>query len=92
MIKVINEGENGNIYIPYQKALTLEDLVTTVTELYGNENTIIKTISNRPGERKHEILFAEGEEVVYSIENRHSEKSPRISKSEIKDWLNRLED
>ena len=92
IIKIMNEGENGHIYIPYQKALTLEDLVKSVIELYGDENTKIKTISTRPGERKHEILFAEGEKVVCSIENRHSEKSPRISKGELKDWLNRLGD
>ena len=91
IIQVVNEGQNGQIYIPYQKAISLEDLVKSVTGLYGDENTKIKTINSRAGERKHEILFAEGEQVVCTIENRHSEESPKISTSEIQGWLNRLE-
>jgi UDP-N-acetylglucosamine 4,6-dehydratase len=89
--RIMDEGENGKIYIPYQKAIKLADLAEVVIELYGDEETKIKTISPRAGERTHEILFAEGEEVVCSQENRHSEYSPMLSKREIQDWLNQLE-
>lgn len=91
IIGVMDEGENGNIYIPYQKAVRLADLAQAVIELYGDEKTRIRTISPRAGERTHEILFAEGERVVCSLESRHSEDSPKLSKSEIQDWLNQLQ-
>lgn len=91
IIKVMDEGENGNIYIPYQKAIMLADLAKAVIELYGGEKTKIKTTSLRVGERMHEILLAEGEQVISSLESRHSEDSPKLSIGEIKDWLNQLE-
>lgn len=91
IIRVMNEGENGNIYIPYQKAIFLADLAKAVIELYGAEKTKIKTMDTRPGERLHEILFAEGETVISSLESRHSEDSSKLSIVEIKDWLNQLE-
>ena len=91
IIKIINEGENGKIYIPYQNAVSLSDLVDSVVKLYGDEKTKIKTISTRAGERKHEILFAEDEAVVCSVESRHSDKSPQISREHIKEWLNQTE-
>ncbi len=91
IIRIMDEGENGNIYIPYQKVIMLADLAKAVIELYGDEKTKIKTVSLRVGERMHEVLFAKGEKVICSLESRHSEKSSKLSNEEIKDWLNQLE-
>lgn len=91
VIKVIEEGENGNIYIPYQKALTLTDLVEAVTGLYGDRTTKIKIVGARTGERQHEILSIEGERVISSLESSHSENSLRWSVEEIRDSLKVLD-
>lgn len=91
IMRVMDEGENGNIYIPYQKAITLGDLAKAVIELYGDEKIKIKNIRLREGERMHETLFAEGEKVICSLDNRRSEECSKLSKEEIIDWLNQLE-
>ena len=92
ILEIVDKGENGKIYIPYQKALTLGDLVQAFVETYGDGHVKTETMNMRPGERMHEILLAEGEEqVVSNLESRNSKDAPKITVEEIKLWLRELE-
>ena len=87
----MKNGENGRIYIPYQKAILLADLAKATIELYGNEATRLNISGVRVGEKVHELLFTEGEKVISSLDSNYSQDSPRLSVEEIKGWLIELD-
>ncbi|MFC1904252.1 polysaccharide biosynthesis protein [Chloroflexota bacterium] len=92
IVEAMENGENGNIYIPYQKAISLVDLARATIEFYGNEETKLNLSGPRVGEKLHEVLFVEGEKVISSLDSRCSEAAPRLTTGEIKDWLRELEE
>jgi len=90
IIEIIEQGESGKIYIPFQKVTTLEDLAKAVIELYGNEKTRMEITGLREGEKVHEKLFSLFEtNVVSKLNNDSSQTGERLSIEEIKDWLAR---
>jgi len=91
IIEVLEKGENGNIYIPYQKAIRIGDLAEEFISLYGNKATKIKIIGLREGEKMHELLFTDGEDVVSFLESKWSQDAQRLSREEIRSWLKALE-
>lgn len=92
IVEIIEKGENGNIYIPYQKAIKLADLAKATIGFYGNKETRLNISGPRIGEKLHEVLFIEGEKVESSLNSRCSEDSPRLTIKDIKDWLKQLEE
>lgn len=91
IVETMENGESGNVYIPYQKVILLADLAKATIELYGNEATRLKLSGVRAGEKLHELLFTEAERVISSLNSNCSQDSPRLSTEEIKDWLMELE-
>jgi len=91
IVKIMESGESGNIYIPYQKALTLADLARATVDLYGNKATRLKLSGARVGEKLHELLFAEGERIISSLDSNRSQNSQRWSAEEIRNWLRQLD-
>ena len=88
MIQIMERGENGRIYIPFQKIATLEDLSKAVIELYGDKKTRIEATGLRKGEKMHEKLFSPSERnIVSDLKAVCSENGDRLSVEEIKDWL-----
>ena len=88
IIDVIEQGRSGNIYIPFQKVIKLEDLAKATIELYGDGKTKIKVVGMTKGEKLHEKLFGEEEEdVITESKDKCSEYGERLSISEIKEWL-----
>lgn len=88
IIQVMERGENGKIYIPFQKIATLEDLSKAMIELYGDEKTRIEATGLRKGEKMHEKLFSSSERnIVSDLKTACSENGDRLSVEEIKDWL-----
>ncbi len=88
IIEIIERGESGKIYVPFQKIATLEDLAKTVIELYGNEKTKMEITGLREGEKVHEKLFSPFEtNVVSNLKSESSQTGERLSIEEIKDWL-----
>ena len=87
IIETMETGESGHIYIPPQETIVLADLVKAVVDLYGDNMTKQKICGTRAGEKLHELLFAEGERVTSSLDSNCSEKSPRLSVEEIKNWM-----
>lgn len=88
IIEIIEQGESGKIYVPFQKVATLEDLAKAVIELYGNEKTRMETTGPREGEKVHEKLFSPSEtNVVSNSKSGSSQTGERLSIEEIKDWL-----
>ncbi|GAI26743.1 unnamed protein product, partial [marine sediment metagenome] len=61
MLEVMEHGETGKVYVPFQKALELKDLAEAVILLIGNKNTKIREVGLRPGEKEHEVLFLSDE-------------------------------
>jgi FlaA1/EpsC-like NDP-sugar epimerase len=56
-ITILDRGENGKVYlVPDGEAVVLRDLVQKAIQLYGNENTKIRVIGLRPGERMQEKM------------------------------------
>jgi len=90
IIDVLENGENGNLYIPFQKAIRLADLAQAFVELHGDGQTGIKIIGMGKGERVHEPLFLLAENVVTDLQHSSSENAEKLSVSEIKTWLNKL--
>jgi len=91
IVETMENGESGNIYIPYQKTIMLADLAKATIELYGNEATRLNISGVRVGEKVHELLFTEGEKVISSLDSNYSQDSPRLSVEEIKGWLIELD-
>ncbi len=88
IIRIINKGKTGKIYIPFQKTASLGDLAKAMVELYGNRKTKIEVTGLRGGEKMHEHLFLPSrKEVVTDLKNEYSEHGDRISLDEIKVWI-----
>jgi FlaA1/EpsC-like NDP-sugar epimerase len=87
IIEKIEKGDNGNIYIPYQKTMKLADLAKATIDLYGNKETKLNLCGPRVGEKLHELLFTEGEGVISHLDSNRSQNSPRLRVDEIKAWL-----
>jgi UDP-N-acetylglucosamine 4,6-dehydratase len=88
IIEIIERGESGKIYVPFQKIATLKDLAKAVIELYGNEKTRMEVTGLREGEKVHEKLFSSFEtNVVSNLKSASSQTGERLSIEEIKDWL-----
>jgi FlaA1/EpsC-like NDP-sugar epimerase len=88
IIKVIERGESGKIYIPFQKVAGLGDLAKAMIELYGNAKTKKEVTGLREGEKMHERLFSPPlKDVVTDLKAECSEHGENLSIDEIKDWL-----
>jgi len=88
IIKTINKGKSGKIYIPFQKTASLGDLAKAMVELYGNPKTKIEVAGLRQGEKMHEhLFFASRKEIVTDLKDEYSEHGDRISIAEIKEWI-----
>jgi FlaA1/EpsC-like NDP-sugar epimerase len=88
IIEIIERGESGEIYVPFQKITTLEDLAKAVIELYGNKKTRMDVTGLREGEKVHEKLFSSFEtNVVSNLKSASSQTGEKLSIEEIKDWL-----
>lgn len=88
IIEIIERGESGKIYVPFQKIATLEDLAKAIIELYGNKKTRLEITGLREGEKVHEKLFSPFEtNVVSNLKSASSQNGERLSIEEIKDWL-----
>jgi len=87
IIEIMDTGESGHIYIPYQKSIVLSDLAKATLDVYGNKATTQKLCGTRVGEKLHELLFTEGERVTSYLSSNCSLNSERLSVEEIKAWL-----
>ncbi len=94
IIEVLEHGENGKVYIPFQKAIELKSLAKAVIELSGNQDTKVKEIALRPGEKEHEVLFLDNGQhnVVTTLTNSTSESAERMDLDEIKGLANKYYD
>ena len=90
IINVMEKGENGNIYVPFQKAIRLEDLAQAFVELCGDSQTKVKVIGVGKGERVHEPLFLANENVITDVKHNSSEYAEKLSVADIKEWLRKL--
>ena len=91
IVAILDEGENGKIYIQPHTTIQLGDLAHAFIELYGNEKTMVKEVGRRQGEKMHERLFMPGEGVVTDMKHNNSEQGKTLSLGEIKAWLQRHE-
>ncbi len=88
IIRIIEQGESGKIYIPFQKVARLGDLAKAMIELYGNAKTKIEVVGLREGEKMHERLFSPPrKDVVTDLTTECSEHGENLSMDELKDWL-----
>ncbi|MBE0480243.1 MAG: polysaccharide biosynthesis protein [Dehalococcoidia bacterium] len=77
-IAVLERGENGKVYVtPRGEAVILREMVEKALKLYGNENTRVKFIGMRPGERMQEkMLGAQEVNVVSGFEETEMVPTP----------------
>ncbi len=88
IMQIIERGESGKIYIPFQKVAGLGDLAKAMIELYGNAKTKKEVTGLREGEKMHERLFSlPRKDVVTELKAECSEHGENLSIDEIKDWL-----
>jgi FlaA1/EpsC-like NDP-sugar epimerase len=88
IIQIIERGESGKIYIPFQKVAGLGDLAKAMIELYGNARTKKEVTGLREGEKMHERLFSPPrKDIVTDLKAECSEHGENLSIDEIKDWL-----
>jgi FlaA1/EpsC-like NDP-sugar epimerase len=88
IIQIIERGESGKIYIPFQKVARLGDLAKAMMELYGDAKTKKEVKGLREGEKMHERLFSPSQkDVVTDLTTECSEHGENLSIDEIKDWL-----
>lgn len=88
IIGVIEQGEGGKIYVPFQKVVRLGDLAKAMIEFYGDKKTEMEIIGLREGEKMHEsLLLPWQKDVVSDLITENSENGEALSLKEIKDWL-----
>ena len=88
IIGIIEQGESGKIYVPFQKVAKLGDLAEAMIELYGDKKTKMEIIGLREGEKMHERLLLPWQtDVVSDLITESSENGEVLSIQEIKDWL-----
>jgi len=88
IIQVIEQGESGKIYIPFQKTAKLGDLAKAMVKQYGDAKTKIEVIGLREGEKMHERLFyLPQKDIITKLKAECSEHGENLSIEEIKDWL-----
>lgn len=88
IIQVIEQGESGKIYIPFQKTAKLGDLAKAMVKQYGDAKTKIEVIGLREGEKMHERLFSlPQKDIITKLKAECSEHGENLSIEEIKDWL-----
>lgn len=89
VLEVMEHGETGKVYVPFQKALELKDLAEAVILLIGNKNTKIREVGLRPGEKEHEVLFLNDERknVITTLLENSSQHADRMSVVEIRELL-----
>jgi FlaA1/EpsC-like NDP-sugar epimerase len=88
ILGILEKGTSGNIYIPYQKVATLENLAKAIISLYGNEKTEMEIIGLREGEKLHEKLILPYEpNYISDLKIECSENGDQLSKEEIINWL-----
>lgn len=88
IINILENGESGKKYIPYQRVIRLEDLASSAIELFGDENTKIEVMGLRKGERVDENLFFEGENIITDLKIGYSRDADKMSLEDIKELLN----
>lgn len=88
IIRKIEQGESGKIYVPFQKIVRLGDLAKAMIELYGDKKTKMKIVGLRDGEKIHErLLLPWQKDVVSDLITENSENGEALSLQEIKSWL-----
>jgi FlaA1/EpsC-like NDP-sugar epimerase len=89
MLDVVDNGENGKVYIPDMVVVELRDLAKAVIEVYGNKNTKLEVIGLRNGEKQHENLFLAFEKnIVTTLKLGTSDSGDnRLAVDGIKSWL-----
>lgn len=88
ILGILENGESGKKYVPYQKIIRLEDLAKVTIELFGDKDTKITINGLRIGERLDEHLFFEGENVITNLKTSCSYNADRMSLKDIKDLIN----
>lgn len=72
LIKAAEISHGGEILVMRMPALKVIDLAKVLIEEYGNENTIIKQMGIRPGEKLHEELISEIEsKYTYKLDDNY---------------------
>lgn len=89
IIAILENGENGKIYIPPQRVIQIGDLAQAFIELYGNKTTMMKVVGQFQGEKMHERLFMSGENIVTDMKHSNSDEGKKLNLDEIKVWLQR---
>jgi len=72
IVAVLDFGESGKIYVtPRGEGMVLGDFAREAIKLYGNENTRIRMIGRRPGEKRHgKTHVADETNIVLCFEKR----------------------
>jgi FlaA1/EpsC-like NDP-sugar epimerase len=92
MIEVIEDGENGKIYIPDQVTLELNDLAKAIVGIYGDAKTKLEVVGLRKGEKMHErLFFASEKNIVAELGVETSEQGEHIETDKVKMWLKQYE-
>lgn len=61
MLDALTDGLGGEIFLPDMPACKITDLAEVIREKYGNQDTELRVIGVRPGEKLHEHLISDHE-------------------------------
>ena len=87
IVFLLQSVNNGKIYVAPQRVLAIDDLAKAYLLLRGYDEGLIKYTAAGQGEKIHETLFGDGEDVISAIKEPNSGEAVRLSVSEIKKWL-----
>lgn len=93
ILKILDHGKTGTVYIPEHNLVQMDDLAKAMIEKFGNADTKLKIIGIRPGEQVHDVLSLPHEKVISNnCAGDGQTRSQRILTSyEVKQLLCRLE-
>ena len=86
VFEAVNKSIGGEIFVMRMPATSVEIMATSMIELFGNNETQIKLIGSRPGEKIDEVLVSKNEAPFTKIvDDKYFVILPQTTSSELDD-------
>ncbi len=80
----VEKSIGGELFVMKMPAATVETVAKVMIRLFGNDESKVKIVGSRPGEKKHEVLVSKNESpAAYIFSDQYFVVLPQIQNSEL---------
>ena len=84
VFKAVEGSIGGELFVMKMPAATVQTIADVMIEFFGDKNTKMKIIGQRPGEKKHEVLVSKNESpFAYVYTDMHYAILPQLSSPDL---------